>query len=117
MFFCAGRAIGANLVDADDSDSEWDSDSFYHHHQHNPFSPMHHHHHGDADSKISKMGSLMFVVRSPRSVLRIELISQSKVQRECESYRFVRRKELEVREKERNAVDCFKAERQKWPKN
>ena len=61
MFFCAGRAIGAHLGDPDDSDSEWDSDTFYHH---QPFSAMHHHHHGDADSKISKMGSLMFVVRS-----------------------------------------------------
>ena len=51
MFFCAGSM---NLADADDSD--WDHDGFY------PMSvALHQHHYCDAD-KISKLGSLMFVV-------------------------------------------------------
>lgn len=58
MFFCPG-SIG--LLN-DDDESDWDIDNIY---NHSSSIQSYHQHHSDADSKFSKMGSLMFVVVEP----------------------------------------------------
>lgn len=68
MFLCPG-AIGLLSHDADDSGDDWDFDhAFYPGPSPSSAFIYQREHHHDADGKLAKLGSLMFVVRPVRPV-------------------------------------------------